>query len=242
MPCRRAITAAFLIVCGSPSLGDDYPEAHKACYEGDIPDKVITACSVVIDSSGLDSKELATALKHRADAYDDKHKHELALKDFDRAMALDPDDAGLFNSRGATLIALGRYREAIDDFNRALKLKPALAMAISNRCFAEANLGQLDEAMVDCNNAIALAPESAGAKAARAFVYLKLKRPEEAIRDCDAVLAMREDPYCLFGRAVAKRMQGHLRESDADVVRATAIKPDIAEHMARFGLHLQQDK
>jgi hypothetical protein len=34
-------------------------------------------------------------------------------------------------------------------------------------------------------------------------------------------------------------MKGHLRESDDDVVRAQAIKADIAEHMAKLGIELR---
>jgi tetratricopeptide (TPR) repeat protein len=244
MPFRTTIRAAFLVGSASafsvsPSLGQDYGELYRQCYQGSPPDKVIAACSVVITTSGNDRKEMAIALKNRANAYDDKHEHELALNDFNQAAALNPEDADIFNSRSTTLAALGRYGQAIEDFNHALKLKPGLAMALSNRCFAKANVGQLDEAMADCNAALRLAPQSSEARASRAFVYLKSKRFEDAVRDYDAVLAVREDPYSLFGRAVAKRMKGDLRESDDDVVRAMAIKPDIAEHMARLGIELQ---
>lgn len=244
MPCRVLISAALLLASACVlstrhAFCRDTSEVYKECYEGGLPDKVIAACSLVIEGSGTDSTELATALKNRADAYDDKHRHDLALEDFNRAATLNPADPYVFNNRGTTLVALGLYTEAIKDFDRALELRPGLAMALSNRCFAQANASHLDEALADCNAALRLAPQSSGAKAARAFVFLKLKQPEDAVRDYDAVLAQREDPYCLFGRAVAKRMAGHLRESDDDVVRALAIKADIAEHMARLGIRLQ---
>ena len=134
---------------------------------------------------------------------------------------------------------MGQYAQAIEDFGRALELKPGFAMAMSNRCFAKANLGQFEDAIVDCSEALRLRPESTGGLASRAFLYLKMRQPDEALRDYDAALAQREDADCLYGRAVARRMKGDLRGSDDDAVRALALKPDIADHMALLGIELR---
>ena len=201
---------------------------YRVCYEGGTAEQVIAACSGVIADQQGDKHDIATAFKNRANAYDDKHNHELAIKDYSDAIRLDPQDAIVFNDRGTTWTALGQYAQAIEDFGRALELKPGFAMAMSNCCFAKANLGQFEDAMVDCNEALRLRPQSPDSLASRAFLYLKMRRPDEAIRDYDAALAQREDAYSLYGRAAARRMKGDLRRSDDDVVRALALKPDIA--------------
>lgn len=244
MRLKGKLMSACLVGCicsflSSNSSGQAGREPDRLCYEGSVPSRVIAACSIIIESPQGDRHDLAVAFKNRANAYDDQHKHELAIKDFAEAIRLDPEDSDTFNSRGTTWTALGQYSRAIEDFNRALELKPGLAMAFSNRCFAKANVGQLQGALDDCNEALRLRPGNSNASASRAFVELKLKRPDEAIRDYDTALSQGEDPYSLFGRAVAKRMKGNLRESDDDVVRAQAIKPDIAEHMAKLGIELR---
>jgi tetratricopeptide (TPR) repeat protein len=71
----------------------------------------------------------------------------------------------------------------------------------------------------------------------RGFVYLKLGRAEEAIADYERVLAKRgDDSYALYGRALAKVMKGDRRGGDDDALRALALRPDIADYMAKLGV------
>ena len=56
-------------------------------------------------------------------------RYDEALADLNRAIELDPDDAGAFGRRGETYIALGNYDEALADLNRAIELDPAKAWA-----------------------------------------------------------------------------------------------------------------
>src|SRR5688500_6928836 len=81
------------------SLAQDYEALFKKCYAGGIPDQVIASCSVVIGRQGVDKDDLATALKNRANAFDDKGDYARALEDLDRAVAINPKDADAFNSR-----------------------------------------------------------------------------------------------------------------------------------------------
>jgi len=68
---------------------------------------------------------------------------------------------------------------------------------------------------------------------------LKLKRYDAAIADFDAELHVRpDDPYSLFGRGMAKYIKGDLRGSDADIVAAESVRPDIADYMAKLGVRL----
>ena len=244
MLCRNTLRFVLLVAgistLSSISFAQGNRDLYRQCYEGDVAERVIIACSIVIADNRGDKHDLATAFKNRANAYDDKHKHELALNDYTGAIALNPQDADIFNSRGTTWIALGQYARAVDDFGRALELKPGFEIAMANACFAKAVLGQLDRALFDCNEALRIRPKSRDALSSRAFVHLKMKQAEQAINDYDAALALRsDDPYSLFGRAAAKRMKGDLRGSDYDVVRAQSIKPDIAEHMAKLGIELR---
>ena len=140
-----------IFLSGGPdggSLEQEYEAFFKKCYAGGVPDQVIASCSVVIGRQAVDKEDLATALKNRANAFDDKGDYARALEDFDRAVAINPQDADAFNSRGTTYTGLGRHESAIQDFDKAIQLNPSSPMAFSNRCFARAVLGQLEEALV----------------------------------------------------------------------------------------------
>jgi tetratricopeptide (TPR) repeat protein len=246
MFCRSAGAATAVAIAiaietiGGAACAQDHGERYRECYEGGVADRVIAACSVVIGERAGDRQDIAAAFKNRGDAHDDKGEYELALADYGEALALEPQDGDVLNSRGATRTALGQYEDAIADFDRAVTLARGKAVPLSNRCFAKAAAGRLEDALADCDRAVRMHPARLPALVTRGFVYLRLKRADEAIADYDKVLAKRADePYALFGRAAARLMKGDLRGSDADVVRAEAVKPDIADHMARIGVRLQ---
>lgn len=244
MLCRSAgaLTAIAIGVAmiGGTVCAQNTSEPYRECYEGGVADRVITACSAVIGERAGDRQDIAAAFKSRGDAHDDKGEYALALDDYAKALALSPQDAEALNSRGATRTAMGQYEAAIEDFNEAVTLEPGKPIPLGNRCFAKAVIGRLDDALADCDEAVRLHPARLPALVARGFVYLRLRRADDAIADYDKVLAKRlDEPYALFGRAAARLLKGDLRGSGADIVHAEAVKPDIADHMARIGVQMQ---
>ena len=51
-------------------------------------------------------------------------KHEEAIKDFDKAINLDPEDFDCFYERGHSKYCLNQYEEGIKDFNKAIDSNP----------------------------------------------------------------------------------------------------------------------
>ena len=62
--------------------------------------------------------------------------YESAIPDFDRAVELDPDDAGQYDHRGFAKMSIGDYEGAIADFDRAIELDPADTYAQQSRITA----------------------------------------------------------------------------------------------------------
>jgi tetratricopeptide (TPR) repeat protein len=245
MVSRWAIVAIFVGALSTEaaevSRAQDDEAFSRKCYDNGRSEQVIAGCTAVISRGLVDKEDLATAYKNRGNAYDDKGQYGEALEDYGRAVAINPQDADAFNSRGATYTALRRYDLAVRDFDRAIELNPSSPMALGNRCFARAASGELEQALADCNEALRVRPGFPGAYASRAFVYLKLKRYDAAIADYSSELRTQpDDPYSLFGRGTARHIKGDLRMGDADIVAAEAIKPDIADHMARLGIGLKE--
>lgn len=56
-----------------------------------------------------------------------------AMKIFNKAVEINPDNPSIYNNRGLTNVMLGNTNDALNDFNYALKLKPDYEDAIKNR-------------------------------------------------------------------------------------------------------------
>jgi len=87
------------------------------------------------------------------------NKPEKALKDFNRAIDIDPSRADAYLGRANTLSTLGRYAEALPDYNRTIEIDPKLANAYANRGSAHSYTGQYKKAIADYEKALELDPE-----------------------------------------------------------------------------------
>lgn len=85
-------------------------------------------------------------------------KPVLALKDFNEATKLFPENPAIYNNRGNVLLDLDLPTDAIKDYDRAILLEPAYAAAFNNRGNAFLRLGHAERAKRDFGTAIRLRP------------------------------------------------------------------------------------
>ncbi|KQX26092.1 MULTISPECIES: tetratricopeptide repeat protein [unclassified Sphingomonas] len=78
-----------------------------------------------------------------------------ALADCDAALSKAPTDADALESRGFTLVKLGRYDEAILSYDRVLAAQPTLSEALLGRAVAWKHKG--DQAKADADMAAVMA-------------------------------------------------------------------------------------
>ena len=65
--------------------------------------------------------------------YGSKGEYDLAIKDFNRAIELNPNNFFAYNNRGNAYDKIEDFDRAIEDFNAAIKLKSDYAKAYNNR-------------------------------------------------------------------------------------------------------------
>ncbi|UCH78281.1 MAG: tetratricopeptide repeat protein [Candidatus Coatesbacteria bacterium] len=82
-----------------------------------------------------------------------------AIKHYDRALELEPDDGTTYANKSVALTSLGRYEEAIDACDKAISLNADDALAYFNRACAYALLGKKDKMLADLGKAIGLEEE-----------------------------------------------------------------------------------
>ena len=160
-----------------------------------------------------------------------------AIRDLNEAINRNPRDAYAYYNRGQTYAKRGEYGRAIQDFSHAIRLNPKDAEALNDRCWTRAIIGQLRAALMDCNKSLALQPNFADAFDSLAFTYLKMGYVRRAIPFYDAALRGNpEQASSLFGRGKAKLRTGDTAGGAADIEAAKAIRPDIAEEFAAYGV------
>lgn len=111
-----------------------------------------------------------------------------ALRNFEKALKLDPDFVDAWVRKGVTLLDLGESYEAQVAFNRAVKLSPRLFKARYNRGKCLLKLKYYDEAIADFQQAVGIKPRHAAAheylaEAFRAIGEDELARQHQDIAD-----------------------------------------------------------
>jgi tetratricopeptide (TPR) repeat protein len=141
-----------------------------------------------------------------------------------------------YNNRASRYGMTGDHWRAIGDYGEALKLKPD-HMVLVSRCHEYAIVGELQAALADCNESLRIMPAVPFVLGTRGLVRLKQGRFDEAIADYDAGLKIHaKDAISLYGRGVAKRKQGDVAGGDADIAAAKAIRADVADLLAKWGV------
>ena len=106
---------------------------------------------------------ISTALNNRGAAKERLGSYDVAIRDYNKALELEPDYAPAFNNRGNVKQRLGDYDGAILDYDRAIELEPGYARVFNNRGVAKFSLGDYAGAMQDYNTALELEPDFADA-------------------------------------------------------------------------------
>lgn len=127
---------------------------------------------------------------------------------------------------------------ALADIAKAIELSPSSAASYNERCWLRATANRdLPLALADCDKAIRLRPDDGNSLDSRGLVFLRLDRFDEAIADYDKALKIDpKAPSSLYGRGLAKLKKSDRGGGDGDIAAARAIKADIADEFAGYGV------
>jgi tetratricopeptide (TPR) repeat protein len=174
---------------------------------------------------------------HRGNAYARRGEFDRAIADHSEAIRLKPNDVDSYYNRGYTYSHKGDHERAIADYTTGIELDANNSRLWGQRCWSRAIIGrQLQEAIDDCNRANSLSPRIPQIFAYRGLAYSKLGQFDKALADYDAALTATKNPNnadWLYGRGVSKLRTGDVT---GGIASAKAIKVDIAEEYAKYGL------
>jgi Flp pilus assembly protein TadD len=138
-------------------------------------------------------------------------KYAAAIPEWNKALALSPDDARAHNSFGLSLARAGKTDDAIAQYRMALAGKPHYSEAHNNLGAALAAQGSFNEAVAQYRHAIEDNPGNAEAHNNLGHTLAQQGHLDEAVLEYEAALAIRPE----FAEAhnnlgVALSTQGHL--------------------------------
>jgi Flp pilus assembly protein TadD len=107
-------------------------------------------------TSGRLSQDSRDSLYNNACYFQRKGKHKLAIEEFKRALAIDPNYAKAYNGIGISYDFLGDYSSAIDAYEKALALDPDVDYVYNNLGYCYLLKGELNHAIAAFRKAISL--------------------------------------------------------------------------------------
>lgn len=163
----------------------------------------------------------ATVLWSRGVAHQQHGEYDLAITDFDSAIALRHDFASAYNSRGFARQLRGDYAAARVDYDSAIRLRPDRSTALINRGRDEFYLGDFTAAAADLTHGLSF--DSANVYTA-IWAHLAVRR-SGADDSAAFAAAIARLPVSRWPGLVARF---YLDSLDADHLMAAAADPDSA--------------
>jgi tetratricopeptide (TPR) repeat protein len=116
-----------------------------------------------------------------------------AIRHYQQAISLKPDDAKAHNDLGVALADKGQADEAVPQYQEAIRLKPDHADAHNNFGLVLGRKGQIEEAIRQFQEAVRWKPDSAEPHNNLGIVFYQQSRIDEAVRQFQEALRLKPD-------------------------------------------------
>ncbi len=166
-----SLTFALLAIglMQTPALADDRATCEKATGE-----LALAACARAIATGEFSGLELAKLHNNRGVELKRIGDLDAAIRDYDIAIKLNPDDLFAFNNRANAWRDKGNLDRAIADYSEAIRLDPDYAAAYVNRGLVHERKKQLDLARADFTAALAAPPKYNNSRGAQGMARERL--------------------------------------------------------------------
>ena len=174
------------------------------------------------------SSQTANAYVNRGAAYESMGDLNLALQDFNTALALEPKSEA-YNNRGNVYLKKRDYDRAVQDYKKTLELEPDNAGTHIYRGHAFKNMALYDRAIRDYNEALVLNPGNADAYTSIGIIHYLRGEHDKAIKNYDQAMKLdSSDPYIYLNRGASLNAKGDLVGAEEDFGKALELDPQYA--------------
>jgi len=139
----------------------------------------------------------STEIKYynRGNSLAESGDYELAIKNYNCALKLNPYNYRAWINLGRSLRRLGRYEEALQSYDRALIVNPEAINAWGNKGVLLNILRLHKEAIENCDRCLKLNSFHPGAWSEKAFALFKLEYYADALQSYDRTLKLRKNSW-----------------------------------------------
>jgi tetratricopeptide (TPR) repeat protein len=123
---RIVVLAACLCLAfppaGQATPDQDFANALSSIDQGNFPKAVELLTKILSAPDGIDKKNLMSAYNVRALCYSQMDQYDKALGDFEKALAIDPQNAEILGNRAFVYQAMGNIEKAKADAKAAKRI------------------------------------------------------------------------------------------------------------------------
>lgn len=142
-----------------------------------------------------------------------------AIRDFDNALSVNPNDTLAYKYRGLSHLILRSYRTSVRDFSKWIALAPQSAEAYFIRGLAKGKMEDFRGEIEDYNKAIKFDPTNIEAYFNRGAAKMQLEYYESAVIDFDKVIAMDPQHAAAFANRGQAKIASGEKQNGCDDLR-----------------------
>jgi tetratricopeptide (TPR) repeat protein len=151
----RHLTKAAMLVAIFAATGGVRAEEWNDCGGPDLERRIVS-CTKLIETPGIDPAYLAEAFDRRGYAHIKLGQYQRALRDYDEAIRISPQDAAALNNRAIVYLLLGKPSQGLPDAEKAVQFAPREAHFYNTRAQISQSLSDQQGAIRDHEAAMAL--------------------------------------------------------------------------------------
>ncbi|TRZ90245.1 MAG: tetratricopeptide repeat protein [Methanosarcinales archaeon] len=156
-------------------------------------------------------------------------KYDEAIKCYDKAIEIDPEDLDTWNNKGVALFNLGKYDEAIECYDKSIEINPEHVLAWILKGLVLEYYKKYDEAIECYDKAIEINPEFADAWNNKGSALDNLGKYDEAIKCYDKAIEINpEFSEAWYNKGNALKTLGKYDEAIECYDEAIEINPEDA--------------
>lgn len=160
-----------------------------------------------------------------------------------RAIAVNPNHAGLHNNLGEAYRATLQFEEAEACYRRSVEIEPEFAQAHNSLGIALQEQGRLDDAAASYRRALEIKPHLVEAQSNLGNVFIEQGKRDEAIASYNRALKVNPDfADGHFNLGNALQQQGDIEQALASYRRAIELDENLAEAHNNLGNLLREQK
>jgi tetratricopeptide (TPR) repeat protein len=163
--------------------------------------------------------------------YQQKGRHREAIREFDKAILINPGDARAYNGRGVSYDRLRDFQDAVRSYNMALKIAPNLDYVHNNLGYSYFLQGNYNAAIISFKNALAINDKSNRTSNNLGLAYAMNGQFDQALKQFEQSGDKAQAHYNLAGIYYEK---GLFEEAKKEYREVLNLNPDFPR--ARNGL------